>query len=36
VVGQPVRLAPGESEAAITARLQDEVLRLMEGGVRGG
>ena len=36
VVGAPVRLAPGENEAAITARLQDEVLRLMEGGVRGG
>ena len=36
VVGHPVRIAPGESEAAITARLHDAVLRLMEGGVRGG
>jgi long-chain acyl-CoA synthetase len=31
VVGEPVRLAPGETEAAITARLHDEVERLMEG-----
>ena len=31
VVGEPVRLWPGESEADITARLHDEVERLMEG-----
>jgi long-chain acyl-CoA synthetase len=29
-VGQPLRLSPGESEAAITARLHDAVERLME------
>ena len=32
VVGEPMRLAPGETEAAITLRLHDEVERLMEGG----
>jgi long-chain acyl-CoA synthetase len=31
-VGQPLRLAPGESEASITARLHSEVERLLEGG----
>jgi long-chain acyl-CoA synthetase len=30
-VGEPLRLAPGEAETAITARLQDEVERLLEG-----
>ena len=35
VVGAPVRLAPGENEAAITARLHNEVLRLMECGIGG-
>ncbi|HEV2488074.1 MAG TPA: AMP-binding protein [Terracidiphilus sp.] len=29
-VGQPMRLLPGETEAAITARLHDEVERLLE------
>jgi long-chain acyl-CoA synthetase len=29
VVGEPVRLAPGESEAALTMRLHDEVERLL-------
>jgi long-chain acyl-CoA synthetase len=28
-VGEPLRLSPAESEAAITARLQAEVERLM-------
>jgi long-chain acyl-CoA synthetase len=32
-VGQPLRLAPGESEASITARLHSEVERLLEGGL---
>jgi long-chain acyl-CoA synthetase len=31
VVGEPLRLSPAESEAAITTRLHDEVERLMEG-----
>ena len=31
VVGEPIKLAPGESEAAITARLHDEMERLMAG-----
>jgi long-chain acyl-CoA synthetase len=30
-VGKPIRFAPEETEAAITARLQDEVERLLEG-----
>jgi long-chain acyl-CoA synthetase len=30
-VGQPIRFAPEESEAAITARLHDEVERLLKG-----
>jgi long-chain acyl-CoA synthetase len=30
-VGQPIRFSPAESEAAITARLHDEVERLLEG-----
>jgi hypothetical protein len=29
-VGEPIRLSPTESEAAITARLQAEVERLMQ------
>ena len=29
-VGEPLRLAPTDSEAAITARLQDEIARLLE------
>ena len=29
VVGQPLQVSAGESEAAITARLHDEVQRLM-------
>ena len=35
VVGEPVRLVPGESEAALTVRLHDEVQRLIEGGTGG-
>jgi long-chain acyl-CoA synthetase len=31
VVGEPMHLVPGESEAAITSRLHDEVERLMAG-----
>jgi long-chain acyl-CoA synthetase len=34
VVGEPVRLAPGEQEAAITARLHTAVERLLEAGNR--
>jgi long-chain acyl-CoA synthetase len=30
-VGEPIRFSPTESEAAITARLQAEVERLMQG-----
>jgi long-chain acyl-CoA synthetase len=33
VVGERMHLVPGESEAAITTRLHDEVERLMAGGV---
>ena len=31
VVGEPMRIAPGETESAITTRLHDEVERLMNG-----
>jgi long-chain acyl-CoA synthetase len=30
-VGEPIRFAPEETEAAITVRLHDEVERLLEG-----
>jgi long-chain acyl-CoA synthetase len=30
-VGEPIKFSPTESEAAITARLQAEVERLMQG-----
>jgi len=33
-VGQPIRFAPEESEAAITARLHAEVERLLKAGNR--
>ena len=32
VVGDPIRIAPGETEASVTARLHREVERLMGGG----
>jgi long-chain acyl-CoA synthetase len=34
VVGEPMRLSPGETEAAITTRLHDEVERLMGSSFR--
>jgi len=33
VVGQPLRLSPAETEAALTARLHTEVVKLLQGGI---